>query len=113
MDKKLMSIGTTMMLLKLLKEEDMYGYQMIKSLEERSNHVFSLKEGTLYPILHNLEHDGFISCYEKVAETGRTRKFYSITKIGHSKLREKEQEWNQYRDAVTAVMGGNAYGCAF
>ena len=113
MDKKLMSIGTTMMILKLLKEKDMYGYEMIKSLEDRSNQVFTLKEGTLYPILHNLEHDGCIASYEKTAETGRVRKFYHITETGISKLEEKTKEWNQYKEAVTAVMGGNAYGYAF
>ena len=47
MDKKMMAVGTSMLLLKLLEKEEMYGYQMIKELEERSEKVFSLKEGTL------------------------------------------------------------------
>lgn len=48
MDKKMMAMGTTMLVLSLLEEEDLYGYQIIRLLEERSNRVFSLKEGTLY-----------------------------------------------------------------
>ena len=60
MDKKMMSIATSMLLLKLLSEEDKYGYQMIRELEERSEKFFFMNEGTIYPILHNLEKEGMI-----------------------------------------------------
>ena len=52
MDKRYMAIGTSMLVLKLLEEEPLYGYQMIRLMEQRSRNVFQLKEGTLYPILH-------------------------------------------------------------
>ena len=71
MDKKMMAASTSMLLLKLLEEEDMYGYQMIRKLETRSGNVFSLKEGTMYPVLHALEEEGAVESYEKAAETGR------------------------------------------
>lgn len=109
MDKKLMTISTSMMLLKLLEQQDMYGYQMIQTLNERSNSVFLLKEGTLYPILHGLENDGCIESYEKVAESGRNRKYYCITKDGLRRLREKEMDWESYQKAVNRVMGREAY----
>ena len=54
-DKSLVSGSTTMLLLKLLSEKDMYGYEMIETLRERSQNVFELKAGTLYPLLHSLE----------------------------------------------------------
>ena len=73
MDKKMMAASTSMLLLKLLEEEDMYGYQMIRKLETRSGNVFSLKEGTMYPVLHALEEEGAVESYEKAAETGRER----------------------------------------
>ncbi len=66
MDKKMMAASTSMLLLKLLEEEDMYGYRIIRKLEERSNHVFSLKEGTMYPVLHALEEQGAVESYEKL-----------------------------------------------
>ena len=69
MDKKMMAMGTTMLVLKLLMDEDMYGYQIIRRLEERSNSVFLLKEGTLYPVLHSLEEQQAVESYEKTAET--------------------------------------------
>ena len=60
--KKNMAMGTSMLLLKLLEQQDMYGYQIIRELEKRSNHIFSLKEGTLYPLLHSLEQQGAVIC---------------------------------------------------
>lgn len=104
MDKKLMAMGTTMLILKLLEEQDMYGYQMIKELEEKSENVFSLKEGTLYPILHNLEKEGAVESFEKAAETGRMRKYYHLTKEGSKVLSEKQKEWDAFQGAVNKVM---------
>lgn len=52
-DKALVSGSVTMLLLKLLSEKDMYGYEMISTLRERSQNVFELKAGSLYPLLHN------------------------------------------------------------
>ena len=59
-DKSLQTGSTTMLLLKLLEDGDLYGYQMIERLEERSNNVFALKAGTLYPLLHNMEEQGLV-----------------------------------------------------
>ena len=109
-DKKMMAMSTSMLVLKLLEEKDMYGYQMIRTLEERSNQVFSLKEGTLYPILHGLEEEEAVESYEKCAETGRMRKYYRLTKKGEKLLRKKQKEWETYEKAVHDVMGG---GMAF
>lgn len=106
MDKKLMTIGTSMLLLKLLEEKDMYGYEMIRELEMKSNQTFALKEGTLYPILHNLEEQEAIESYEKTADSGRKRKYYHMTEKGKKLLDEKAKEWNAYQEAVQMVMGG-------
>lgn len=106
MDKKLMAMGTSMLILKLLEEKDMCGYQMIRELEEKSNQVFALKEGTLYPILHGLEEQEAIESYEKMAESGRKRKYYHMTPKGKKLLEEKAKEWNAYQEAVQLVMGG-------
>jgi len=109
MDKKMTAIGTSMLILKLLETEDMYGYQMIKELEERSENIFSLKEGTLYPILHNLEKEGSVESFEKVSETGRMRKYYHITKSGRKALAQKQKEWGTFRGAVDKVLKHPAF----
>ena len=71
-----------MLVLALLEGGDMYGYQMIEELARRSNDLFQMKEGTLYPILHGLEKDKCLSSYQREAPTGRTRKYYRLTKKG-------------------------------
>lgn len=106
MDKKMMAMGTTMLVLKLLEEEDLYGYQIIRKLGERSNNVFSLKEGTLYPILHGLEEQDAVESYERTAETGRVRKYYHLTKNGKRLLKEKQKEWDIYEKAIHDVLRG-------
>lgn len=110
-DKGMQSGSTTMLILKLLEKEDMYGYQMIETLEQRSNNVFTLKAGTLYPILHGLEEKSLISAYEDAAEGGRQRRYYKLTEAGRTFLAQKEQEWNVYSGAVNQVLKG-AY-CQF
>ena len=61
---------TQLLLLKLLAGEDMYGYQIILELARRSSNVFEMKEGTLYPVLHGMEREGYVEAYEKTAEAG-------------------------------------------
>ena len=106
MDRKMMAMGTSMLLLKLLEKEDMYGYQMIMELEERSESVFSLKVGTLYPLLHTLEQQGDIESFEQQAPTGRMRRYYRITAKGRKTLAGKKAEWEAYEKAVNSVLGG-------
>jgi len=113
MNKKMMAMGASMLILKLLETEDMYGYQMIKELEERSENIFSLKEGTLYPILHNLEKDGAIESFEKTSGTGRIRKYYHITKNGRKALTQKQEEWSIFRGAVEKVLKDPVYESVF
>ena len=106
-DKSLISGSTTMLVLSLLDEKDMYGYEMIETLRSRSENVFELKAGTLYPLLHGLEQKNMLSVYEKEAN-GKTRKYYKITKQGRKFLKEKKEEWNTYSEAVLRVL--NAMG---
>lgn len=109
MDKSLISGSTAMLLLKLLAEKDMYGYEMIEALRTRSNNVFELKAGTLYPLLHSLEEKSCLAAYEQDAG-GKRRKYYSITKEGRKYLQSKEKEWKEYSAAVANVLGGAVYG---
>ena len=103
LDKSLVSGSTTMLLLKLLSEKDMYGYEMIETLRERSCNVFEMKAGTLYPLLHSLEEKNLLTVYEQEV-AGKIRKYYSITKEGRRLLAQKQEEWTQYSQAVINVM---------
>ena len=102
-EKSLISGSTSMLLLRLLEEKDMYGYEMIETLESRSNHVFSLKAGTLYPLLHLLEEKNYLHSYESDVK-GKTRKYYRITKDGIRYLKTRKEEWQEYAQAVSNVL---------
>lgn len=81
----------------------MYGYEMISTLRERSQNVFELKAGSLYPLLHNLEGKNLVTSYEKEV-LRKMRKYYHITKDGHALLADKQEEWDKYVNAVADVM---------
>lgn len=105
-DKGLLMGSTTTLILKLLEEKDMYGYEMIETLSNKSDHTFDLKAGTLYPILHNLEKNELVESYEEKADNERTRKYYHLTLKGKKVLNEKHQEWTIYSKAVNKVLNG-------
>ncbi|MDW7649998.1 MAG: PadR family transcriptional regulator [Bacillota bacterium] len=107
-DKSLLTGSTSMLILRLLEIKEMYGYQMIEELAKRSNKTFSLKAGTLYPLLHNLEQKGIVTSYDDDAGSGRVRKYYRITKKGRELLSEKKQEWDVYSTAVNQILHGGA-----
>ncbi len=102
-DKALVSGSMAMMILNLLSEKDMYGYEMIDTLRKRSQNVFELKAGTLYPLLHGLEDKRFLISYEQEV-VGKVRKYYQITKDGRKHLEEKKSQWQEYSRAVMNVL---------
>ncbi len=107
-DSSLLSGSMTMLVLKLLEEKDMYGYEMIETLKERSNNVFEMKAGTLYPLLHSLVQKKCLESYEQEVN-GKTRKYYGITNVGRVLLKEKEMVWHAYSKAVIQVIGDVTY----
>ena len=108
-NKELLKGSTSMLVLSLLENENMYGYQMIKELSTKSKELFELKEGTLYPILHALEQKNYIISYWD--ETGaKKRKYYSITKDGKKHLKEKKKEWECFSNGINEVLGGVLFG---
>ena len=108
LDKGLMAGSVDMMILRLLREEDLYGYQIIDLLRQRSQNVFELKAGTLYPLLHTMEEKGLISCYDKSIH-GRVRKYYHITDAGEQLFAEKKEKWALFTKAVENVMAEACY----
>lgn len=105
-DKTLIAGSTTVLILKLLEEKDMYGYEMISNLAKKSDHTFDLKAGTLYPLLHNLEKDGIVESYEETSNCDRTRKYYHLTEEGKRVLNIKQEEWKEYSTAMNRVLNG-------
>lgn len=103
-NNSLLSVNMVMLVLSLLSEGDKYGYEIIQTLEERSDKTFELKEGTLYPILHNLEKEKEVVSYEVKTDSGRKRKYYQITTKGKKRLASKKEEWKAFQMHIAKVM---------
>lgn len=94
-----------MLVLKLLSHREMYGYQIISELSDRSKQRFVLKEGTLYPILYRLEDDELVESRWSEAKKKRIpRKYYTITETGRKTLLEIENLWKEICDSVGMIM---------
>jgi len=103
-EKSLLSGSTPMLVLSLLRSGDRYGYEMVSELARRSDDTFQLKEGTLYPLLHNLEKEHLVISYTAQTPSGRERKYYRLTEQGRAHLEYKEKEWRLFSEKVNAVL---------
>lgn len=107
-NKELLKGSSVPIILALLEKKAMYGYEMIKEIEVHSEGIFAFKEGTLYPILHQMEAQGWVEAYwEQQEESKRKRKYYQITTNGLKQLEEKKEEWLVFRNTIDRVLGGN------
>lgn len=95
-----------MILLKLLEKEEMYGYELIQKIDQISDSKFILKTGTIYPILHELEREGYVTSFEKKTNMGLVRKYYRITEEGKECLKYKIQSWKEYSSIINLVVEG-------
>ena len=109
-NRELVKGSTSLILLQLLNERDMYGYELVKALEHRSDNGLSVKEGTLYPALHKLEKQEYIECYWLEQEKGPARKYYRITEPGKEMLAEKTREWRDFVQVMNKVIGRSKHG---
>ena len=85
--------STEILILALLTEGPMYGYEISQELRERSNGYFDMKEGLLYPTLHRMQKAGVLTSEWRQAGTARRRKYYTITPNGREMLAKQSAEW--------------------
>lgn len=111
-NRELVKGSTSLILLQLLNERDMYGYELVKELEHRSDNGLSVKEGTLYPALHKLEKQEYVEFYWQEQEKGPARKYYRITLAGKELLDEKTREWRDFVQVMNKVIGRTKHGPA-
>lgn len=101
--KVLLKGSTSMLVLSVLSNKDLYGYKIIRELEVQSENAFNMSEGTLYPILHALEKEKYLISYWQEID-GRNRKYYKITEKGRKKLAESREEWKSFSSSVNKVL---------
>ncbi|MGA7914502.1 MAG: PadR family transcriptional regulator [Candidatus Acidiferrales bacterium] len=103
-DRELLKGSIALLILKMLSEREMYGYEIIQEASRRSNESFQFKEGTLYPALHQLYKRGLLRSEWRIAKNGRQRKYYSITAKGRKAARERQRGWRLFIKAIDSVL---------
>ena len=98
--------STAVMILRLLAEKPMYGYQIVKELQTRSEGYFDLEQGTLYPALHRLEKDNLVQSQWEVVEEGPSRKYYQITDQGRAELEKSVKQWSDFSRNLLKLLDG-------
>ena len=102
--QELLKGNTDTLLLALLHGEPMYGYHIVKEVNERSSGYFAFKEGTLYPALHRLERAKLIEGRWEDTPNGVRRRYYFITERGKQELNDRQNEWRRFSRAMNSVM---------
>ena len=94
--------------LALLEDAPMYGYEIVKVVNERTKGRFEWKEGTLYPCLHRLEADGLVRSAWREAPSGKRRKYYRVTRRGLAALARHKEQWTEFAHGVNVLLLGEA-----
>jgi len=105
-DRELLKGSISLLILKLLSERDMYGYEIIQEASRRSKNAFEFKEGTLYPALHQLHKQGYLRSEWKLGANGRQRKYYGLTAKGRKAAREGQRDWVLFTKMINAILLG-------
>jgi PadR family transcriptional regulator PadR len=88
--------STTLLILSMLSKERMYGYQIMRELERRSDGYFTMTAALLYPTLHQLEQDGYVTGEWEEGEGSHKRKYYTISSKGRKAVAKDEKEWRVF-----------------
>ena len=96
--------NTETLLLALLELEPMYGYRIVKEVEQRSSGYFAFKEGTLYPALHRLARANLVESRWQDTPNSVRRRYYHITAKGRQALADRLKEWQRFSRAMNSVM---------
>jgi PadR family transcriptional regulator PadR len=94
-----------MIVLAALTNGPAHGYAIIQEIQRRSGGAFELPEGTVYPVLHRLEKNGLLSSRWTIADSGRKRRTYTLTRRGRSALADQRATWQRFSAAISGLFG--------
>src|SRR5580704_10574375 len=100
-----------LLILRLLQQEEMYGYEIVQAIRSRSDAVIAVGEGVVYPVLHGLEGDGALRSRRKTVN-GRSRIYYTVTPAGSRRLAELSGNWTSLTAAIQKMLTGGDHGKA-
>jgi DNA-binding PadR family transcriptional regulator len=90
--------------LAMLADRPSHGYGLSQTLADRTGGAFALSEGTLYPLLHELELEGLVEAKDALSETGRKRRIYSVTRAGRRETEARRKHWLATAELITALL---------
>ncbi len=93
-----------LLLLKILALEPLNGFGLSQRLKQVSGDVLQVSDGSLYPALHKLEQEGWITAEWRPSENNRRAKFYSLTRLGRRQLESEADNWGRLSSAITRVV---------
>src|SRR5215475_8699824 len=93
-----------LLILKTISAEPKHGWSIAKRIQQTSREVLQVQQGSLYPALHRLEQQGWITAEWKPTETGRTAKFYKLTAAGRKQLKKELSNWDRLSGAINLVV---------
>lgn len=93
-----------LLLLKILALEELNGWAISQRLKEISGEILQVSDGSLYPALHKLEQEGWITAEWKPSENNRRAKFYSLTRLGRRHLEKEAANWSRLSTAISRVV---------
>ena len=91
------------LILAILDERPRHGYDIMKTVSERTNGVFELGQGTIYPLLYSLEEQRLVCSKTKIV-AGRRRRIYSLTAAGRRNCRKRKMQWHLFRQAMNSIL---------
>lgn len=94
-----------LLILKTLELEPMHGWGITQRIQQLSQDVLQVNQGSLYPALHRLEEQGFIAAAWKRSENNRQAKYYELTKVGRKQLTAEKENWVRLSGAVARIVG--------
>ncbi len=100
-----------LLILRLLQQEEMYGYEIVQAIHNRTDAVIAVGEGVVYPVLHGLERGGALKSRRKTVN-GRSRIYYSVTAKGSHRLADLAQSWTDLAGAIQKMLKGGQHGQA-
>lgn len=106
-DREFLTGNLSTLILALLGERPMYGYEILQEAERRSASALHMKEGSLYPALHQMERSGLLAAEWRQAPTGRARKYYRLTARGRRAAASKRRQWETMAAAMRTILGGS------
>ncbi len=97
-----------LLILRLLQQEEMYGYEIVQAIRSHTQEVITVGEGVVYPVLHGLERDGALKSRRRTVN-GRSRIYYSVTAVGSRRLADLSETWTNLANAIQTMLTGGRH----